>query len=930
VAGAAPISDREAQILAALGAHLTNAQIATRLHLSVRTVESHVSSLLRKLGAPDRRVLADLAPALTERRQPAEAIAGLPAQWTSFVGRAAELVETAAALEGARLVTLLGPGGVGKTRLAAEAGRAVGERFRNGGAFVELVPVSADFVVPAVAAAFGVTGRAGQRLDDDLVEHLAPRSALLILDNCEHLLGPVADLGARLLAACPHVTVLTSSRERIGLPGERIVLVPPLSVVAQDGDAVPEAVRLFLERAYGAGAARPDDLADAVELCSGLDGMPLAIELAAARAGSLGAAGLRAGLADRLRLLAGGRSADERHRSLRAVLDWSHSLLDDDERQMLRRLAAFAGSFDLSAVTEVAADGDAAVAVDLLGRLGDKSLVAYQPAPVGRWRLLETVRSYALDRLVASGEQAAVQDRHLVWATGTAGRLEGQLAADEDWQAEFDVVADDLRAALGSSRNRAGAAMAVRLGMSLGHLAFGHRFVEEAVGHYEQTAELAPDPATAALAMLRAAEVCQAEVNTGGAFDRLLRAAELAAEGGDAALEADCLARAVVAANRFPAGIQDDIPHERLTELLDAAHTVAPSDARVVAQLSQAAAWNASGEKLTVDPELADQALALARASDDPTLVSAALDAVISGHLTAGRLRAAHRLARERMDMLDELPRHVPAAAVEITDTLHMANEQALAAGELPIALRDMRKAQDDDVMAVLPFNASSKLMLSLALTGEFAQARSVGELVWSGWLAAGSPTARWMAPALLGCALAHGLCGDADTARTWQQRAQAVMGGFDLLTHRNSAGFAVFTVGRLAMHAGRFGDGFAATAPFAVGPGEWYTADNRWYYDAYGAAVHAELGVLAERPDAAEILAAVAPVGEESRWAAACLERAHGRLTGDAQHLTRSVELWTAIDARFERACTLLLLPDRAVEGRAELAAIGAVPPVG
>jgi predicted ATPase/DNA-binding CsgD family transcriptional regulator len=379
------VSGREAEVLAALAAGLSNARIAGRLHISVRTVETHVSSLLRKYGVADRHALARLArPGTTVAPEPGH-VTGLPSVRTSFVGRASERAALGDLRPG--LVTLTGPGGVGKTRLAVLVAGSAGPAFPYGGAFVDLVPVQEDFVPQAAAAALGVAE--SPEVLDAIADRLGRGRSLLVLDNCEHVVDAVAEFVQRLLARCPDTTVLATSRERIGVPGERVVPVDPLPAT--------DAVTLFRGRADA-------DAGDAViaELCARLDGMPLAIELAAARSASLGVEGLLTALDDSLRLLCGSRGTDRRHRSVRAVIGWSHDLLDGEERMLLRRLAVFAGPFDLTAAAAV--DGrPAAVVADLLGRLTDKSLVIHRH---GRWRLLATVRAFAAERPDTAGEPA--------------------------------------------------------------------------------------------------------------------------------------------------------------------------------------------------------------------------------------------------------------------------------------------------------------------------------------------------------------------------------------------------------------------------------------------------------------------------------------------------------------------------------------------
>ena len=235
-----PVTEREAQVLALLSDRLSNAEIAGELHISVRTVEHHVSALLRKHGAADRRALAEFAD--RGRMDIPQRLAGLPSPHTSFVGRVAERDLVRARLESGRLVTLLGPGGVGKTRLAMAVAEAMAPAFGNRGGFVDLTSVRGGFVEPAVAATLGVAQRPQQPLLDTITEHLGDRPVLLVLDSCEHLLDAVAVLVAPVLAACPAVLVLATSRERLRLPGEHTVPVDPLPLHG-------EAVTLFRDRA---------------------------------------------------------------------------------------------------------------------------------------------------------------------------------------------------------------------------------------------------------------------------------------------------------------------------------------------------------------------------------------------------------------------------------------------------------------------------------------------------------------------------------------------------------------------------------------------------------------------------------------------------------------------------------------------------------
>ncbi|MFD9716794.1 BTAD domain-containing putative transcriptional regulator [Streptomyces sp. NPDC059076] len=399
----------------------------------------------------------------------------LRSRLTSFVGREHDIETIRADLTRARLVTLLGPGGAGKTRLSAEAAEGVVAEAPDGVWLVELAPVDdpddvPETVLTALGARQTVLRSAGveelRRGDDPLlrlVEHCSRRRMLLVLDNCEHVVHAVATLAQRLLEECPGLTVLATSREPLNVAGE---LVRPVEPLPQ-----PTALRLLAER--GA-AARPgfriDDDADAcAEICRRLDGLPLAIELAAARLRMLTPSQIAARLDDRFGLLANGsRTALPRQQTLRAVVDWSWDLLDDSERAVLRRLSVFAGGCSLTAAEDVCADdaasadtaargtaGGTAVA-DALGSLIDKSLVVAAPADRGemRYRLLETVAEYAAERLDEAAERASVERRHLVHyrelarTTDPLLRSHGQRDAIETFQREYENLRTALRHAV--------------------------------------------------------------------------------------------------------------------------------------------------------------------------------------------------------------------------------------------------------------------------------------------------------------------------------------------------------------------------------------------------------------------------------------------------------------------------------------------------
>ncbi|MDT7625287.1 MAG: hypothetical protein QOF99_6188, partial [Pseudonocardiales bacterium] len=354
----------------------------------------------------------------------------LPVVLTPFVGRERELEELGALLAESRLLTLTGVGGTGKTRLALQAATAALTRYPNGAWLVELAPLHDGAQLPAaVAAAIGMDTvglNTPDAVADRLAHHLASRETFLLIDNCEHLVEPLASLVQRLVTHCPGLTVLATSRELLSVPGEVVWHVPPLALPSPD--VVPgelpdsDAVRFFCERAT---AVRPSFRLDetnanaVVRICRRLDGIPLALELAAARVQVLSAVQVADRLEDRFRLLTGrGRSTVSRHRTLRAAIDWSYDLLSPRERSALACLAVFAQNFDLEAAEAVMADGPggegSADSLDVLCRLVDKSLVVVLPGEGGtrRYHLLETIRQYGAAKLAEAGEEAAARRRH--------------------------------------------------------------------------------------------------------------------------------------------------------------------------------------------------------------------------------------------------------------------------------------------------------------------------------------------------------------------------------------------------------------------------------------------------------------------------------------------------------------------------------------
>jgi predicted ATPase/class 3 adenylate cyclase len=401
----------------------------------------------------------------------------LPTQPTAFVGRDREVAAIANALDEARVVTLCGVGGVGKTRLALQVAAHVLPRYEDGAWLVELAGVgAAEAVEDAVAAALGVQTSPGGSTEQAVFDHLRGRSLLLVLDNCEHVLAPVAKFVDAALRAAPRLTILVTSREGLAVSGEHLVAVPSLQTpdadMAKEDILTTEAVRLFVERAQ---EVRSDfvltpDSADAVAALSRrLDGIPLAIELAAARVRVMTPSEILDHLDRRFKLLtAGRRTAVTHHQTLQSTLDWSYDLLVDAERIVFRRLSVFVGDFALGAAEAVVSDEDLDVfeVADLLFRLVEKSLVVAQPqAEVTRYRLLETIRDYAWARLVEGDEADEVARRHCLHYLAQAELLAPGLEGPDEMAVRDRIEADldNCRAALRGAIDAGDAEVALRL-----------------------------------------------------------------------------------------------------------------------------------------------------------------------------------------------------------------------------------------------------------------------------------------------------------------------------------------------------------------------------------------------------------------------------------------------------------------------------------
>lgn len=498
------------------------------------------SHRLRDLPRPER-VFQLCHPALRTDFPPLRSGGGasrrhLPAQLTSFVGRSDQLAEIRQLVDAHQLVTLTGSGGAGKTRLAVRVAALAANQIDGGAWFVDLAPVTdPDNVVSAMAAGLGVPDQLGRAAIDTLVGFVGEQQLLVVVDNCEHLLSGVTTAAVALLSACPNLSILATSREPLGVPGEVTWRVPPLS----PGD---EAVELFIDRAR---RLQPElELSDEdseliTEICRRLDGMPLAIELAAARLRSMSLTEIAESLGDRLRLLTTSTSgAAERQQTLAGSVDWSHALLTDSQRAVFRRLAVFRGGFDLPAAHAVAGEDKAGgpSVLDDLTALIDKSLViAETVSQRTRYRLLETIRQYAHEKLAEAGELDTVRARHRDHYTAVATSLDDPgYNADDRQIADIEADFNNIRAAFRYSHDNGDADAALRMASSLQPFWLGRGRQEEGLAwlsaelaNSDSTQRVSPAVRARALADKTILNVWLGAVDTG---DQAKQALEIARE----------------------------------------------------------------------------------------------------------------------------------------------------------------------------------------------------------------------------------------------------------------------------------------------------------------------------------------------------------------------------------------------------------------
>jgi predicted ATPase/class 3 adenylate cyclase len=804
---------------------------------------------LRDLPRPERVVQLchpDLRNDFPPLRTPSTVVShNLPVQLTSFVGRGAQMTEVEKLLVDNRLVTLTGAGGAGKTRLAVEVAARIAPEFRDGVWYVDLAPVTHPAVVPVtVAHALGLPDQPGRTTMDTLLRFVRDRQMLMVLDNCEHLLDASAALVSALAEACPGLTLLATSREPIGVAGEVSWRVPSLSVS-------DEAVELFTDRAR---RAEPDfAVADAgaassvVEICRRLDGVPLAIELAAARVRALSLAEILDGLHDRFRLLTGGsRTAVRRQQTLRASVDWSHALLSEPEQVLFRQLAVFLGGFDLDAAQAVGgADVERFQVLDQLTLLVDKSLVvAEKTGGRTRYRMLETVRQYALEKLGESGEADAVRARHRDHYTAMAALLDTPADGDYEQRVEqAEIEMDNLRAAFVWSREHSEAELALTLASSLQPLWFTRGRIREGLAWFDtvltadDTHHLEVADAVRARALADKA-VLDAWVAARVNMDQAQQALAIARELDDPAL----LARALTACG-IVAGYHD----------------------REAARSYFA------------------EAIGLTRAIGDRWRLSQILAFQAQGAIIAGDPLAARAAAEEGRDLADAIGDGSNSRACR----LWLGIAQA-ASGDLVGAVTQLgevaaeSEAAHDEMWRVSSLGARGTL---LAYQGEAAGARAAAEATLEAGAELGGMFVGLGYQVLALAALAAGDVATADEAREaaakqmsvvgemgamWRYwHAEAALAGGDLAAARGWADDAVsVTKGHYLSQA------LTARARVAIAQGQPKQAESD-AHDALTRAAEIEADICV--PDILEILADLAKDADSHREAARLLGAAHG-----------------------------------------------------
>ena len=773
---------------------------------------------------------------------PKREAASLPRPLTSFVGREREIAELTGLLDTARFVTAVGPGGVGKTRLALAAAAHVS--YADGVRFVDLIPLAdRSGLEAAVAAACGVGVSSLQAVGDGLVAALHDRELLLLLDNGDHVVHPLAVVLARLMSSCPRLRVLVTSCAPLSLSFERVYQVNGLAVGAGDNGG-GDAVALFLARATAAGAAPArTEVADIERICGAVRGNALAIELAAARVPSLGLAAVARALAD-VPASAAAASADTPS-SMPAALDWSISLLDENASSVLRRCAVFVARFDGDAAREVAGFGDLTPddVTAGLAQLAENNLVSAMAGAGGQqiYRFLESVRQRALAGQ-ADGNTAM---RHLDWCAATLEGLAAGADVDE-LRSALRHLEGDVRAALAAAaahdppQDRAYA-----LAQASARLLFRTGSLQLAGSRFELAAGLAPDGRLATADLARAAAVAKCRVDGEDAERFELAAAAAAQSIGERTDQAFAYARAAELIRRFPGMFRDDPPDSLATEYLRRARELDDRTPAVVAAVALAE-FSPLG-KGGVPADLASL-LEFVGSVGNPLLESAALDLATSVALEQGDLPSAGRTARNRVAHLPDIADE-PGAAVEVKDALRVAVFCCLGAGDLTDAERYAVAQGQLGCFSEQRDIADEETLAPAALAGHWRTVLAHSASWLADWEMAGRPIAPGRALGPTAVALTHGLRGD-DAARAHWLDVVAGIRGVPAANACRGNGYGELFDALLFLHRGNPSAALDVLTAH-TSAGIYVTVFRQW-----AAASAAEAAVLARSPDASAFLA--------------------------------------------------------------------------
>ena len=902
------VSGREAEVFDLVGDHLTHAEIGERLFISTRTVESHVASLRRKLGMIDHRSLVRMA--VKFRSLPP--VSAVPHEVSSFLGRSVELDEVAIAVASSRVVSVVGPGGIGKTRLAMRAAKDLSEAKAIDPVWVDLATVVAPGQIPqALVAALGVHEPGHRTYEQVAIDLLRQRTALVVLDNCEHVLDEVAAMVERILAACATVTVLLTSRVRLAVPHEQVVQLGGLPVGSTDTPGA--AVDLFMERAEAGGATIADGERPRVaDVCQALDGMPLAIELAAARVASLGLDGVESGLDDHRRLLVGGTRTQTRHRSVSDTVEWSYRLLTGSDQNVLSRVSTFRTAFspaDAGMVAAYAGISERDIA-GALGRLAQHSLLEAATMPRVRYRTLETVRQFGNEQLSAKGDRTA-QERHLDWCAGRVADLDGN-EDESSWAAEVDAIADEVRATLASIGNTREVPAAHDLARQLADLLFDRGRTTDSQNMFEYAASLADSETIEAADLTLAAAVAKCRIAGPDALRLEQLATDKALAGGDIDLAVRSLASSIGLIARFQGMFDDPPPLDRANRLLE--------HASKYGAYSPIAEFTIAATEATLDPsrdidELEDFA-SRALASGELVQASVLLEAVAVRYGEDQHPAQALDACRRRLGLFDSVTTG-PSLAFELRDAFHTATFIATAAGHLEEAIELAERFARLPFLRDEPDLALEEGIVPNALAGNWNDTIKAGHAFLAGWEQAGRPVApgRGIAPAAL--AMVHGLRSDTDQRSAWLETLRQIRGS-NLTDQATGYGEVFDAIVELHHHRNEVATlRLAGDRPVSL-MGGWY-----WQWHA---ALAAEAAVLAGHSNADEKIADATAATEHNPIASVLTRRARTLQDGTTEGLENVAAEFDNLGCPYQAARTLSLAGGATAErGAARLKSLGA-----